>query len=147
MELVLSGALKYFPEYLLTIQHIGNGKIQKEFYELYDVWTLVNFLLLHKNYRTLILNNVVFVFRVVFDVVNMLQGVWIFIIFIVFNPDAKSIFCPANTTTNEEEVPMDELWKFSTYSNTIIKCFLLILLQLSTSTKRKSINRITSGFA
>ena len=44
-----------------------------------------------------------------FDVVNMLQGVWIFIIFIVFNPSAKSIFCPGGIPTKEDEILMGDL--------------------------------------
>ena len=46
-------------------------------------------------------------FRIVFDVINMLQGVWIFVLFIIFNPEAKGLFCGTATTRPETEVQMD----------------------------------------
>ena len=37
----------------------------------------------------------------------MLQGVWIFVLFIIFNPEAKGLFCGTATTRPETEVQMD----------------------------------------
>ena len=48
-------------------------------------------------------------FRIVFDVINMLQGVWIFVLFILFNPEAKGIFCGKTSTKDETEMRMNVL--------------------------------------
>ena len=48
-------------------------------------------------------------FRIVFDVINMLQGVWIFVLFIIFNPEAKELFCGTATTRPEIDVQMNEV--------------------------------------
>ena len=47
--------------------------------------------------------------RIVFDVINMLQGVWIFVLFILFNPEAKGIFCGTTSTKDETEMRMNVL--------------------------------------
>ena len=48
-------------------------------------------------------------FRIVFDVINMLQGVWIFVLFIIFNPEAKELFCGTAITRPETNVQMNEV--------------------------------------
>ena len=48
-------------------------------------------------------------FRIVFDVINMLQGVWIFVLFIIFNTEAKGLFCGTATTRPETDVQMNEV--------------------------------------
>ena len=48
-------------------------------------------------------------FRIVFDVINMLQGVWIFVLFIIFNPEAKELFCGAAIARPESNVQMNEV--------------------------------------
>ena len=46
-------------------------------------------------------------FRIVFDVVNMLQGVWIFTLFIIFNPEAKKLLHRQSTNSSrEQEIPL-----------------------------------------
>ena len=47
--------------------------------------------------------------RIVFDVINMLQGVWIFVLFIIFNPEAKGLFCGTATKRLETEVQMNDV--------------------------------------
>ena len=39
----------------------------------------------------------------------MLQGVWIFILFIFFNPGAKELFCGSISSKAEPEMRMNEL--------------------------------------
>ena len=42
-----------------------------------------------------------------FDVVNMLQGVWIFTLFIIFNPEAKKLLPRRSTNSSrEQEIPL-----------------------------------------
>ena len=50
-----------------------------------------------------------FYFRIVFDVVNMLQGVWIFILFVVFNPEAKKLFSRATPSTGGDTTKIQEI--------------------------------------
>ena len=50
----------------------------------------------------------------IFDIVNMLQGAWIFILFVYFNPEAKRrltlqrLSSDGKRSTLNEEVPMTE---------------------------------------
>ena len=52
--------------------------------------------------------------RMIFDIVNMLQGAWIFILFVCFNPEAKRRFRREISSSNggrsslNDEVPMAE---------------------------------------
>ena len=39
----------------------------------------------------------------------MLQGVWIFVLFIIFNPEAKELICGTATTRPEIDVQMNEV--------------------------------------
>ena len=39
----------------------------------------------------------------------MLQGVWIFVLFIIFNTEAKGLFCGTATTRPETDVQMNEV--------------------------------------
>ena len=84
------------------IQHMLNGEKYKKMKSIIFVFkmnTLRSFYVLNitVNYH----------FRIVFDVINMLQGVWIFVLFIIFNPEAKGLFCGTATTRPETDVQMD----------------------------------------
>ena len=58
-------------------------------------------------------NCFIFAFRIVIDVLNMLQGVWIFLLFIVFNPVARKHFVAFVCCRNEPIVEQVNTFEMS----------------------------------
>ena len=87
------------------IQHMLNGEKYKKD-EIYCIWIQNKLVLISSYVLQITVNNH---FRIVFDVINMLQGVWIFVLFIIFNPEAKELFCGTAPARTETDVQMNEV--------------------------------------
>ena len=73
------GALKYFLDCLRIIPRIQYGEDKTLLYQFNIKSSRCRFVESWYNVS----------FRMIFDIVNMLQGAWIFILFVWFNPEAK----------------------------------------------------------